>query len=47
VLPLGAGLLLGGRAGPVVVRRAPQGPLRVFIGLAGLGLAVKLGIDAY
>ncbi len=47
VLPLGAGLYLGGRFGPVIVRRAPPAPLRIVIALAGLGLAIKLGIDAY
>jgi uncharacterized protein len=47
VIPLGIGCLLGARLGPVVVRHAPATPIRIFIGLAGLGLAVKLGIDAY
>ena len=47
VVPLGIGCLVGGRIGPVVVRRAPAGALRVLIGLAGLALAVKLGIDTY
>ena len=47
VIPLGAGCLLGSRLGPVVVRHAPATPLRILIGLAGLGLAVKLGFDAY
>ncbi len=40
--PLGLGLLVGGRLGPIVVRRAPQAPLRIGIAMAGLGLAVKL-----
>jgi hypothetical protein len=30
-----------------VVRHTPAGPLRVLIAVAGLALAVKLGIDAY
>ncbi len=47
VIPLGVGCLIGSRLGPVVVRHAPAGPLRVVIGAAGLALAVKLGIDAY
>lgn len=47
VLPLGLGLLAGGRLGPVIVRRADPTWLRVAIALAGFGLAVKLGIDAY
>lgn len=47
VLPLAAGFLLGGRLGPIVVRRAPTGPLRALIACAGIGLAVHLGLDAY
>ncbi len=46
-LPLAAGCLLGGLAGPWVVRRAPQALLRRLIALAGLGLALHLGIQAY
>jgi len=45
--PLAAGLLAGGRLGPVVVRHSNATALRVAIGLAGLALAIKLGIDAY
>jgi uncharacterized membrane protein YfcA len=41
-LALAAGSLVGGRLGPLIVRRLPPGPLRVAIGLAGLGLAIKL-----
>jgi uncharacterized protein len=47
VLPLGLGLLVGGRLGPMVVRRSPAGPLRAVIAAAGLGLAVYLGVKAY
>jgi uncharacterized protein len=47
VIALGIGCLIGSRLGPVVVRHAPAGPLRLVIGAAGLALAVKLGIDAY
>jgi uncharacterized membrane protein YfcA len=47
VIPLGIGCLLGSRLGPVVVRHAPAGPMRLLIGAAGLALAVKLGVDAY
>lgn len=47
VLPLGVGCLVGGRAGPLVVRVAPARLLRTGIGVAGLGLAVKLGLDFY
>ena len=45
--PLAAGLLAGARLGPVVVRRSDARVLRTLIGLLGLGLAVKLGLDAY
>lgn len=47
IVPLAAGLFAGGRLGPIVVRHAPAGALRVLIGLAGLTLAVVLAIDAY
>lgn len=47
VLPLAVGFLIGGRLGPIIVRRAPAGPLRAVIACAGLGLAVHLGLDAY
>lgn len=47
VWPLGAGLLVGSRLGPVVVRHAPAAPLRLAIAVSGLALAVKLGWNAY
>ena len=47
VAALGLGCLLGSRLGPVVVRHAPAGPMRVAIGLSGLALAAKLGWDTY
>jgi len=47
VLPLAIGLFTGSRVGPWVVRRAPQTALRRVISLAGFGLAVHLGIQAY
>lgn len=46
-LPLGLGCLIGSRLGPVVVRHAPVTVLRWVIGVAGLALAVSLGVDAY
>lgn len=46
-VPLALGLFLGGRLGPWVVRHAPQTVLRRLIALAGLGLALRLGMDAY
>lgn len=47
VLPLAGGCFLGGLVAPWIVRRIPDTPLRIGIGLLGLGLAIKLGIDAY
>jgi uncharacterized protein len=47
VLPLGAGLFIGGRLGPVVIRRSPPAALRGVIAVLGLGLAVHLGWQAY
>jgi uncharacterized membrane protein YfcA len=47
VLPLTLGLLLGSWLGPGVARRLPSNPLRIGIAVAGLGLAVKLGLDAF
>ena len=47
VLPLAAGFLIGGRIGPILVRYIPARALRVVIGLAGVALAVKLGLSAY
>jgi uncharacterized membrane protein YfcA len=46
-LPLAIGVLGGGLLGPRVVRRAPQTALRRVIALLGLGLAVRLGLQAY
>ena len=45
--PLAVGLLAGGRLGPAVVRRSDARLLRTLIGIAGLGLAVALAIEAY
>jgi len=47
VVPLGIGCLLGSRLGPVVVRHAPATPIRLAIAVAGMALAIKLGLDAY
>ena len=47
VIPLAAGCLVGGRLGPMIVRRLPATPLRVLIACGGIGLAVHLGLDAY
>lgn len=47
VLPLAAGLLLGGWTGPALARRLPTAALRVGIAVAGIGLAVHLFLDAW
>lgn len=47
VLPLGAGFLIGGWTGPMLVRRIPARLLQVVIALGGVGLAVRLGLTAY
>jgi uncharacterized membrane protein YfcA len=47
ILPLSVGLFAGARLGPVVVRHAPAGALRLLIGGAGLALAVVLAVEAY
>ena len=47
VVPAAIGLLIGGRLGPIVVRHSPARALRVIIALAGVGLAVYLGVQAY
>jgi hypothetical protein len=40
--PMAAGLLVGSRLGPALARALPPTPLRIGIGVAGLGLAVAL-----
>jgi hypothetical protein len=47
VPPLAAGFLVGGYAGQRLARHLPVALLRVVVALAGLALAVKLGIAAY
>jgi hypothetical protein len=46
-LPLTLGLLAGNWVGPGMARRLPATPMRIGIALAGLSLAIKLGLDAY
>lgn len=46
-IPLAIGFTIGGRIGPMILRHAPAGPLRTLIGLAGVGMAIHLGIQAY
>jgi len=47
VPPLAAGFLVGGYAGQRLARHLPATALRAVVALAGLALAVKLGISAY
>jgi uncharacterized membrane protein YfcA len=44
---LASGFLVGGFAGAKLVRRLPTRPLRVFIAVVGIALAVRLGVSAY
>ncbi|MGY1745978.1 sulfite exporter TauE/SafE family protein [Blastococcus sp. SYSU D00695] len=46
-LPLAVGLFAGGLLGPRVVRRSPPAVLRRVIAVAGLGLALHLGVQAF
>ncbi len=46
-LPLAVGFLIGGRLGPIIVRRTPPARLRVLIALAGLVFAEDLCWHAY
>jgi hypothetical protein len=47
VLPLAIGFLAGGWIGPALVRRLPARGLRVFVGICGLAVAIRLGVSAY
>lgn len=42
---MGLGCFVGGWVGPPIVARLPAAPLRIAIGLGGLGLAVWLGVS--
>ena len=44
---LATGFLIGGFTGPRLLRHLPVQPLRIFIAVAGVALAVKLGWSAY
>ncbi len=46
-ISMGAGTMIGGRLGPMVLRRSPDRPLRVLIAAVGLGLAIRYGFEAY
>lgn len=43
---LAVGGIIGSYVGPKVLRRVPERPMRIVIGLLGIGLAVKLFIDS-
>ena len=45
--PVAVGVLIGSSLGPVLARRLPADALRIGIALAGIGLAVKLALDAF
>jgi uncharacterized membrane protein YfcA len=47
VVPLAVGLFVGGSLGPLVTRHVPAKPLRRLIALGGIGLAIRLALDAY
>ncbi|MBM9466150.1 sulfite exporter TauE/SafE family protein [Nakamurella leprariae] len=47
VLPLAIGAMTGSWIGPKVVRRVPAKPLRAVIGVLGMLLAVRLGVQAF
>ena len=47
VLPLAIGFVAGGWIGPALVRRLPARGLRVFVGICGLAVAIRLGVSAY
>jgi uncharacterized membrane protein YfcA len=47
VVPLAAGFMAGGWIGPALVRRLPARGLRVFVGICGLAVAIRLGASAY
>lgn len=47
VLPMGAGMFLGGYLGPVLIRHVPVRPLRIIVAFAAFGLAGYLFYTAY
>nr|WP_169806276.1 sulfite exporter TauE/SafE family protein [Herbidospora sakaeratensis] len=47
VVPLSAGMVVGGWIGPLIARRLPGRSLRMLTAVAGLVVAVKLGLDTY
>jgi uncharacterized membrane protein YfcA len=47
VVPLAAGLFVGGLVGPAIARRLPTQVFRLLIAVCGLGVAVLLGVRTY
>lgn len=47
VTALAVGSTAGGPVGAVLAQRIPAGPLRIAIAVIALGVAVKLGVDAF
>lgn len=47
VVPVAVGCLAGARLGPVIARHLPTAALRIGIGVAGLGLAAVLAVQAW
>jgi len=47
VVPLAAGLFIGGLVGPAIARRLPTTVFRLLIAVCGLGVAVLLGVRTY
>jgi uncharacterized protein len=47
VPPLAIGLFIGSLCGPVIVRHSPVRLLRCLIAIAGVGLAIRLGLQEY
>jgi uncharacterized membrane protein YfcA len=46
-VPLAAGFVVGGWIGPSLVRRLPGNGLRIFIGVCGLAVAIRLALNTY
>ncbi|KRN28623.1 hypothetical protein IV38_GL000824 [Lactobacillus selangorensis] len=47
VVPMGAGMFIGGYVGPVIVRHVPTRPLRVIVSIGAFGLAGYLFYTTY
>jgi uncharacterized membrane protein YfcA len=47
VIPLAAGMFVGGLVGPAIARRVPATALRVVVAACGLAVAAALAVTAY